>query len=228
MQNDPLSHGLWEMTAPPAPPTSPLNGEVRADVAIIGCGYTGLSTALQLRGGRSEGCRFGGGRDRFRRRGAQRRPGQRRHVACARRCRDEARARLWRAAARIARRWTLRGRGARHQAWARLRIRAQRHAALRDRAVGPRQDRGALRAMGRARRAGEASQPRGDGAADRRRHLCGLVARPARRHHPAARLCARACARGARRGRKRPHAEPGAFGGADGQGLAPQDRRRKR
>ena len=48
MQNDPLSHGLWEMTAPPAPPTSPLKGEVRADVAIVGCGYTGLSTALQL------------------------------------------------------------------------------------------------------------------------------------------------------------------------------------
>ncbi len=46
MQNDALSHGLWEMTAPPAPPTSPLKGEVRADVAIIGCGYTGLSTAL--------------------------------------------------------------------------------------------------------------------------------------------------------------------------------------
>ena len=46
MQNDPLSHGLWEMTAPPAPPTSPLKGEVRADLAIIGCGYTGLSTAL--------------------------------------------------------------------------------------------------------------------------------------------------------------------------------------
>jgi glycine/D-amino acid oxidase-like deaminating enzyme len=48
MQNDPLSHGLWEITAPPAPPTSPLNGEVRADVAVIGCGYTGLSTALNL------------------------------------------------------------------------------------------------------------------------------------------------------------------------------------
>jgi glycine/D-amino acid oxidase-like deaminating enzyme len=46
MQNDALSHGLWEMTAPPASPTSPLEGEVRADVAIIGCGYTGLSTAL--------------------------------------------------------------------------------------------------------------------------------------------------------------------------------------
>jgi L-pipecolate oxidase len=48
MQNDPLSHGLWEMTAPSSPPTSPLSGEARADVAIIGCGYTGLSTALNL------------------------------------------------------------------------------------------------------------------------------------------------------------------------------------
>jgi glycine/D-amino acid oxidase-like deaminating enzyme len=48
MQNDPLSHGLWEMTAPPAPPTSPLDGDIRADVAVIGCGYTGLSTALRL------------------------------------------------------------------------------------------------------------------------------------------------------------------------------------
>jgi L-pipecolate oxidase len=48
MQNDPLSHGLWEMTAPPAPPTAPLAGEVRADVAIVGCGYTGLSAALRL------------------------------------------------------------------------------------------------------------------------------------------------------------------------------------
>jgi glycine/D-amino acid oxidase-like deaminating enzyme len=48
MQNDPLSHGLWEATAPPAPPTSPLNGRIRADVAVVGCGYTGLSAALRL------------------------------------------------------------------------------------------------------------------------------------------------------------------------------------
>src|ERR1700734_4070514 len=48
MQNDPLSHGLWELTAPPAPPTSALKGDVRADVAVVGCGYTGLSTALHL------------------------------------------------------------------------------------------------------------------------------------------------------------------------------------
>ena len=48
MRNDPLSHGLWEATAPPAPPTSPLAGEKTADVAIVGCGYTGLSAALRL------------------------------------------------------------------------------------------------------------------------------------------------------------------------------------
>jgi len=48
MQNDPLSHGLWETTAPPAPLTSPLAGEVKADVAVVGCGYTGLSAALGL------------------------------------------------------------------------------------------------------------------------------------------------------------------------------------
>lgn len=48
MQNDPLSHGLWEATAPPAPPTALLRGRVKADVAVVGCGYTGLSTALRV------------------------------------------------------------------------------------------------------------------------------------------------------------------------------------
>jgi glycine/D-amino acid oxidase-like deaminating enzyme len=48
MQNNPLSHGLWEATAPAAPQTWPLTGEAKADVAIIGCGYTGLSAALRL------------------------------------------------------------------------------------------------------------------------------------------------------------------------------------
>jgi L-pipecolate oxidase len=48
MQNDPLSHGLWEATAPPAPSTAPLVGQVKADVAVVGCGYTGLSAALRL------------------------------------------------------------------------------------------------------------------------------------------------------------------------------------
>lgn len=36
------------MTAPEAPATAPLSGDVRADVAIVGGGYTGLSTALHL------------------------------------------------------------------------------------------------------------------------------------------------------------------------------------
>lgn len=48
MRNDPLSHGLWEKTAPAAPPTEPLIGAVRADVVVVGCGYTGLSAALRL------------------------------------------------------------------------------------------------------------------------------------------------------------------------------------
>jgi glycine/D-amino acid oxidase-like deaminating enzyme len=48
MLNDPLSHGLWERTAPPASPTTPLIGDVKADVAVVGCGYTGLSAALHL------------------------------------------------------------------------------------------------------------------------------------------------------------------------------------
>ena len=48
MQNDPKSHGLWETTAPTLPPCPPLMGEVVADVAIVGAGYTGLSAALTL------------------------------------------------------------------------------------------------------------------------------------------------------------------------------------
>ncbi|MEN9894344.1 MAG: hypothetical protein RIR97_196, partial [Pseudomonadota bacterium] len=48
MQNDPRSHGLWEKSAPAAPPTAALLGDVTADVVIIGGGYTGLSAALHL------------------------------------------------------------------------------------------------------------------------------------------------------------------------------------
>jgi len=39
---------LYRETAEPAPPTPALTGEVRADVAIVGAGITGLSTALHL------------------------------------------------------------------------------------------------------------------------------------------------------------------------------------
>ena len=48
MLNDPRSHGLWEKTAPSPPATTPLSGEVSADVVVVGGGYTGLSTALHL------------------------------------------------------------------------------------------------------------------------------------------------------------------------------------
>jgi len=48
MNNDPRSHGLWERSAPSAPSTPSLAGEVSADVAIIGAGFTGLSAALHL------------------------------------------------------------------------------------------------------------------------------------------------------------------------------------
>ncbi|MFT3988830.1 NAD(P)/FAD-dependent oxidoreductase [Aestuariivirga sp.] len=48
MQNDPRSHGLYEKTAPPPPVTVPLKGDARADVVIVGAGYTGLSAALHL------------------------------------------------------------------------------------------------------------------------------------------------------------------------------------
>jgi hypothetical protein len=48
MLNDPRSHGLWEMTAPPAPETVAFSGKADADVVIVGGGYTGFSTALHL------------------------------------------------------------------------------------------------------------------------------------------------------------------------------------
>ncbi|MFG1181710.1 NAD(P)/FAD-dependent oxidoreductase [Xanthobacter versatilis] len=44
----PRSHGLWQVTAPPAPALAPLSGALRADVAVVGAGYAGLSAALRL------------------------------------------------------------------------------------------------------------------------------------------------------------------------------------
>lgn len=42
-----LDHpGLWAATAGPAPELAPLSGEVSADLAVVGAGYTGLSAAL--------------------------------------------------------------------------------------------------------------------------------------------------------------------------------------
>lgn len=48
MLNDPRSHGLWEKTAPEPPATIPLSGDAKADVVIVGGGYTGISAALHL------------------------------------------------------------------------------------------------------------------------------------------------------------------------------------
>lgn len=44
----PMPNSLWAATAPPPPPTSALEGEACADVAIVGAGFTGLSAALHL------------------------------------------------------------------------------------------------------------------------------------------------------------------------------------
>ncbi|WP_395316764.1 NAD(P)/FAD-dependent oxidoreductase [Variovorax sp. UC74_104] len=43
-----LPPSLWAATAPPAPPTPPLAESRRADVLIVGGGFTGLSAALHL------------------------------------------------------------------------------------------------------------------------------------------------------------------------------------
>src|SRR5436190_8845024 len=44
----PLPPSLWVTTARAAPPTPPLDASRRADVAIVGAGYSGLAAALQL------------------------------------------------------------------------------------------------------------------------------------------------------------------------------------
>lgn len=48
MKKDPLTHGLWEHSAPPAPPCAQLRGRTTCDVAVVGAGFTGLSAALHL------------------------------------------------------------------------------------------------------------------------------------------------------------------------------------
>lgn len=44
----PLPESVWAHTAAPATRTPPLNESITVDVAIVGAGYTGLSTALHL------------------------------------------------------------------------------------------------------------------------------------------------------------------------------------
>ncbi|MCB8836792.1 FAD-binding oxidoreductase [Aurantimonas sp. VKM B-3413] len=44
----PFEDSLWFATAEPAPPTRALDETVKADVCVVGAGYTGLTTALEL------------------------------------------------------------------------------------------------------------------------------------------------------------------------------------
>ncbi len=48
MDDKTLSHGLWDKTAPSPPCFKSFTGNKVTDVAVIGGGYTGLSTALHL------------------------------------------------------------------------------------------------------------------------------------------------------------------------------------
>jgi glycine/D-amino acid oxidase-like deaminating enzyme len=47
-QFSPFETTLWYATAAPAPETAPLRGRSKADVCVVGGGYTGLTTALEL------------------------------------------------------------------------------------------------------------------------------------------------------------------------------------
>ncbi|WP_207458178.1 FAD-binding oxidoreductase [Azospirillum sp. SYSU D00513] len=48
MRTDPLTRGLWDASAPPPPDTAALEGDARADVVVVGGGFTGCSAALHL------------------------------------------------------------------------------------------------------------------------------------------------------------------------------------
>lgn len=48
MNDDKRTHGLWEASAPPAPATDRLEQDIEVDVAVVGGGFTGTSTALHL------------------------------------------------------------------------------------------------------------------------------------------------------------------------------------
>lgn len=43
-----ITHGLWEASAPPGPPTPPLATHTAADAVVVGAGFTGCSAALHL------------------------------------------------------------------------------------------------------------------------------------------------------------------------------------
>lgn len=43
-----IARSMWVATRNPAPDYAPLQGSMKADVAIVGAGYTGLSAAIHL------------------------------------------------------------------------------------------------------------------------------------------------------------------------------------
>src|SRR6185312_13741874 len=45
----PLPRSLWASISPPAAETAQATQDTRVDVAVVGAGYTGLSTAIHLR-----------------------------------------------------------------------------------------------------------------------------------------------------------------------------------
>ena len=45
----PFNESLWYASARPAPSTQALSGEVQTDICVVGGGYTGLTTAIELR-----------------------------------------------------------------------------------------------------------------------------------------------------------------------------------
>ena len=188
LRRDPRSHGLWARTAPSAPATASLSGEISADVVVIGGGYTGLSTALHLaERRRRRGC-AGGGPDRLRRLRPERGPGQCRHVGHARRPAGRARPGPRRATARaFGRRPQARVRPDR-PAQNRLRARACGHAALCRRASRPAGAGTPGSPMGRPWRGGAPAGRGRDRRQGRQRRLCRRPPRSARRHDPAAGL----------------------------------------
>lgn len=48
LTQDPLSHGLWARSVSPLPVAGPLSGDIEADVAVVGAGFTGLAAALRV------------------------------------------------------------------------------------------------------------------------------------------------------------------------------------
>ena len=193
----------------------PLSGDVRADVVVVGCGYTGLSAALHLAEAGAKVVALEA-RDRLRRRGTQCRARQRRHVGAARR---HARRRSGpiTASVRLPCSAPLPPRSGRRSKSAPLPATPRRTARSIARSAAPASTRSPSgRSNGRTRGAGRAPRRRRGGAKDRIQRLFRRAPRHARGNHSAARLRPRPRPRRDRRRRRDPHAKPRPHGGAEG------------